>query len=170
MSDVPRNPLKRTMPPKLVIPSEAELPREPEATPRTFRFKPTEFERANTPSDNTPGNTPIDVKQHFRRAAAPKSPAAGLTQAKAENEVHAMLRANLAKAEAKGLNAVRAQPRRTSRRTRDYWLLLIGGNLLVIGLLCVMSKNVMTLAFGFSAMVFCSLALTWIMWGVLDDY
>ena len=80
-----------------------------------------------------------------------------------------MLRENVAREKALGLNEVIPR-RRPSRRKRDYWLLLVGGNLLVLGAVSVMQRNIVTLAFGFSAMVFCSLALTWIMWVVLDDY
>lgn len=141
-------------------------PPEPEPPHREFRFKPSEFESANRPADATPDNAPIDVSQHLRQAGPPSSSAPVNT----ENEVHAILRANVARAEAKGLNQVIPQPRRPSRRQRDFWLLLTGVNLLVVGTVAVLHKNVLTMVFGFSAMVFFSLGLVWVMWVVMDDY
>jgi hypothetical protein len=149
---------------------EPHGPPEPEPPRREFHFKPTEFEITNRPADDTPGNAPIDVQQFYRQAGVPSPSPAVPAPVKAENEVHAILRANVAQAEAEGLNKVVPQPRRLSRRKRDYWLLLVGGNLLVVGLVSVLHKNVVTLAFGFGAMIFCSLALTWVTWVVLDDY
>ena len=88
-------------------------PPEPESPRREFRFKPTEFEVTNRPADGTPGNAPIDVTQLYRQAnASPVAPS------QTENEVHAMLRANLAKDAAKGLNEVIPARRRLSRRRR----------------------------------------------------
>lgn len=149
---------------------EPHGPPEPESPRREFQFKPTEFETTNRPADDTPGNASIDVQQIHRQATPPSSPPVAPAPKPAENEVHAILRANLAQANAKGQNEVIPESRRPSRRKRDYWLLLVGGNLAVAGAVSLMHKNVVTLAFGFSAMVFCSLALTWVMWVVLDDY
>lgn len=148
---------------------EPEGPPAPEPPPREFKLKPTQFERVNRPADATPGNAPIDVQQLYRQAnASPPRPSAP-PPATAKNDVHAILRANLEEAKAKGLYDVIPQ-RRTSRRKRDFWVLLIGGNVLMLGALAVMHRNPVTLVFGFSAMVFCSLALTWVMWFVMDDY
>jgi hypothetical protein len=149
---------------------EPHGPPEPEPPRREFHFKPTEFETTNRPADDTPGNAPIDVQQLYRQAGARPPPPAANAPVKAENEVHAILRANVAQAEAKGLNEVIPQPRRPSRRKRDFWLLLAGGNLLVVGTVGVLHKNVITVIFGFSAMVFFSLGLIWVMWVVMDDY
>ena len=149
---------------------EPHGPPEPEPPRREFRFKPTEFEVANRPADDTPANAPIDVTQLYRQANAPAPVPGAVAPSQAENQVHAVLRANLAKDEAKGLNAVVPQARRPSRRKRDFWLLFIGGNLLVAGTVGVLNKNAVTLIFGFSAIVFFSLGLIWVMWVVMDDY
>jgi hypothetical protein len=145
-------------------------PPEPEPPRREFRFKPTEFEVANRPADDTPGNAPIDVQQLHRQAKAPSPAPGAVAPSQAENQVHAMLRANLAKDAARGLNEVIPARRRLSRRKRDFWLILIGGNLLVVGIVLFLGINAMTLAFGFVAMAVLSIILTWIMWFVLDDY
>lgn len=138
----------------------------PEPPSRTFQFKPTAFEVSNRPAGETPADQPIDVHQLNRLAGPPPPPVA----APAENEVHAILRANLARAQAKGENDVMLPPRRPSRRQRDFWLLFIGGNLLAAGAVGVLHRNVVTVVFGFSAMVFFSLGLIWVMWFVMDDY
>jgi hypothetical protein len=145
-------------------------PPEPEPPRREFRFKPTEFEVANRPADDTPGNAPIDVTQLYRQATKPPVAPGTAAPRPAENEVHAMLRANLAKEEAKGLNTVLPQVRRLSRRKRDFWLILTGGNVLVVGIVLLLGINAMTLAFGFVAMAVLSIILTWIMWFVFDNY
>ena len=69
-----------------------------------------------------------------------------------------------------GENAIILPPRRPSRRKRDFWLLFIGGNLLAAATVGGLHKNVVTVVFGFSAMVFFSLGLIWVMWFVMDDY
>ena len=145
-------------------------PPEPEPPRREFRFKPAAFESANRAVDPTLGDFPIDVKNLNRQAAPSSPPPAASAPPPAENEIHAILRANLARDQAKGENEVVPQNRRPSRRKRDFWLLLIGGNLLVAGTVGVLQKNVVTVVFGFSAMVFFSLGLIWVMWVVMDDY
>jgi hypothetical protein len=143
-------------------------PPEPEPPRREFRFKPPEFDVANRPVKATPTDAPIDVHQ-LHRLARPPPPTAD-APAPAENEIHAILRANLARAEAKGEHELILEPRPPSRRKRDFWLLLIGGNLVVAGAVGGLHKNVITVVFGFSAMVFFSLGLIWVMWFVMDDY
>ena len=57
-----------------------------------------------------------------------------------------------------------------SRRKRDYWLLLIGGNLAIIGLVGLFQLNPVTVVFGFAGVIILTVSLTWIMWFVMDDY
>jgi hypothetical protein len=153
MSDAPSNPPG---------PSGGEHPR------RELRLKPPEFERANRPADAFGDNAAIDTRQLYREANARSRPTAA--PAKADNEVHAILRDNLARANAQGLNEVIPQRRRPSRRKRDYWLMLAGGNLLVVGAVLALHANAVTLIFGLSAVVLFTLGLTWVMWAVMDDY
>jgi hypothetical protein len=146
-------------------PSDSDPPETPKPA---FRFKPTEFERANRPLGE-PDKTPaIDVRDLYQHANAVS--AASPQPARVENEVHAILRANLVQADEAGLNAVELTPQRASRRKREYWLLLVGGNLLIAALVFGLSRNVVVLVFAGSGMIFYSLALTWIMWMVMDDY
>ncbi len=145
-------------------------PPPPDPPPREFKLKPTEFERVNRPADATPGNAPIDVRQLYKQANASPPLQKASPPPAAENDVHAILRANVDEAKAQGHYDVIPERQRVSRRTRDFWMLLIGGNVLMVGALAVLHRNPVTLVFGFSAMVFCSLALTWVMWFVMDDY
>lgn len=141
-------------------------PPAPEPPRRDFRFKPAEFEQTNRAADAAPGPAPLDVRQ-LNRAAGPPTSSAPVNN---ENEVHAILRANAARAQARGANAVILQPRRPSRRKRDYWMLLVGGNLLIVALVFGLHPNVVTVVFGFSGVIFFSLGLSWVMWVVMDDY
>ena len=143
-------------------------PPEPENPRREFRLKPPEFERANRPADAFGDNAPVDVQQILREANARRPPPTA--PGPAENDVHAMLRDNAARARAQGLNEVIPQRRRPSRRKRDYWLMLVGGNLLVVGAVLGLHSNVVTLIFGLSAVILFTLGLTWVMWAVMDDY
>jgi hypothetical protein len=143
-------------------------PQDPENPRREFRFKPPEFEPDNRPAELHGSNAPIDVSQHYRLASRP-APAPG-TAVKAENEVHAILRANVARAEAKGLNQVVPGRRRPSRRKRDYWTMLAGGNLLVGGVMLAAHNSIPMLVLGLSGAVLFSVGLTWMMWFVMDDY
>ncbi len=145
-------------------------PEEPEAPRRTFRFKPTEFERTNRPLDGTDDTTAIDARIVNRQAnltpadlRAPKAPVA-------DNEVHAILRSNVAHANEDALNATLLRERPPSRRKRDYWTLLIGCNLLIAGFVMLIDRSIGTLVFAGAGMILLSVALTWIMWFVMDDY
>ncbi|MDB6167512.1 MAG: hypothetical protein JWM88_376 [Verrucomicrobia bacterium] len=142
-------------------------PEPPEPPRREFRFKPTTFERAN-PATGAENNPPIDVRDIFRQASAgPPKPRA--TPDPAANEVHDILRANLARENETGRNDVAPEPRRASRRKRDYWFLLLGGYLL-FAIIAVISRNYVVLVFGGAGMILYTLGVTWIMWHVMDDY
>ena len=145
-------------------------PPEPETPRRVIPSKPPGFERVNRPVDENQGSAPIDVKQLYRQAGSPAPAPGAVAPSKADNEVHAILRANVARAKTQGLNSVIPQRRRPSRRQRDFWLLFIGGNLLVVMVVAELHRNVVTLVFGLSAIVFFSLGLIWVMWVVMDDY
>ena len=62
------------------------------------------------------------------------------------------------------------KPRKLSRRTRDYWLILVSGYLGVAAIVFWMGPNAMTLAFGFVAILVITVVTTWIMRFVIDDY
>jgi hypothetical protein len=88
----------------------------------------------------------------------------------APTDVYQVLRDNLARENAAGLNVVKPVPPRRSRRRRDFWLVLIGGNLAIMASVGFTSINVMTVIYGFAGVILLSSGLIWIMWFVMDDY
>lgn len=104
---------------------------------KLYGFKPKEFERAN------PG-----------AGSASQDP----------NDVRAVLRENLERANAAGLNdVVFATPRR-SKRKRDYIFAMIAGNMALA--IC----TVISPLFGGAGLVIYNVGITWVVWGVMDDY
>jgi hypothetical protein len=144
------------------MPEESDPPR------KFYGLKEAEFEAVNERSDR---GQRIDVREHFQNAAG----LSGLPVPKPapkENDVHAMLRDNLAHADAAGLNELADKPQRPSRRKRDYWFLMIGGNA-VLALLfasAVKDGNAFMMAFSAAGIGALSAGITWIMWFVMDDY
>lgn len=152
---------------------------------KVYQLKPKEFERVNTivpgapatPANAAPDPGPqaapagkIDVRQLAQQASTGGPLLANNAPANRANDVHAMLQGNHARANAAGLNDVPERPRGPSRRKRDYWLSLVGGNLAIVVTLLVCGFNVVSGMFAFGGMVFFSAGLTWIMWFVMDDY
>jgi len=147
---------------------------------RFFQLKPKAFEAVNdvpaAPAPPAPDPDPagraanppapagrIDVRDLFAAATTP-GPLLGGSRSTAKNEVHAMLSENHARAEAAGLNAVTVRARRPSRRKRDFWLLLVGGNaVLAVGM-------VLQPIIAIAGVVLYNVSLLWIMWFVMDDY
>ena len=116
---------------------------EPPRPPLTF--KPKEFERVNpAPS------------------GGPPPPA---------NDIFAIQREIRAREIASGMDELKpvGTPRR-SRRRRDYWLLLLGGNGAIIGLAALVGFNPMTIVYAFAGVVLWTVGLTWVMWFVMGDY
>lgn len=186
------------------MPDESDPPR------KHYQLKPKEFESVNHPPregaaspgisgtpDSGPGEADhgrIDVREIFRQANRPGKALQKNASGREENEVHAMLRENLARADAAGLNEV-APVKVFHRRKRDFIVLLILGNgfiavvyaiELVIGfqVQCLAARmpfefwNLMRSAFTNPAvfalpvagMVFFSAAVAWLMYGMMDDY
>lgn len=106
--------------------------------PRKFYgFKPKEFDRANPDA---------------RRASHDP------------NDVRAVLRENLHRANEAGLNDVVFAPPRRSKRKRDYIFAMIVGNMALA--IC----TIISPLFGGAGIVIYNVGITWVMWGVMDDY
>jgi hypothetical protein len=168
---------------------------DPSDPPRKFYdLKPKEFERVNAPvagrsassapatppssppvSPPTPrpldSSKPIDVRELFREASTP-GPVLSKGPRNDLNEVHAVLRDNLARANEAGLNEVPLRPKRPSWRKRDYILLMIGANA-VLAFLAIgffRSGNVIGFVSAMAGIGMLSASITWVMWFVMDDY
>ena len=125
------------------MPDEADPPR------KTYGFKPKEFERVNAPRPE--GET------------APTPPAA--------NDVFAIREEIRRREITAGMDVLKPTgPRPPGRRRRDYWMLLIGGNALLLGVAAVVGLNVMTGAFALGGAILFTLGLTWVMWFVMGRY
>jgi hypothetical protein len=156
--------------------------------PRKFyQLKPTEFERMNRPpGESLPAQQPdspvapeaidrtaperIEVRDLVRHGAT-GVPLLGANQpANRANDVHTMLQENLAKADAAGLNEVTPRRRRPSRRKRDYFLLLIPINAFFAFWAFGPWANAVTFVYGIGGIALFTAGLSWVMWGVMDDY
>lgn len=125
----------------------AETPATP---PRKFEFKPKAFERVNEPRPEA-------------AADAVPPPAA--------NDVFAIRQELRAREIAAGFDELKPTERpRSTKRRRDYWLLLLAGNAAIVGTAALVGANVMTVVYAFAGVVLYSLGLTWTMWVVMDRY
>lgn len=144
------------------MPDESDPPR------KFYDFKEAEFDAVNKQADHQPR---IDVREHLQSATG----LSGLPipkPAPKENDVHALIRDNVARADAAGLNELTPQAKRPSRRKRDYWFLMIGGNafLALLFASAVKDGNAFMMAFSAAGIGALSAGVTWIMWFVMDDY
>lgn len=87
-----------------------------------------------------------------------------------EHDVFAMLQQNREVEKQIGKDHIVVPEKPKSRRKRDYWLVTIGANLLLVGLVAVARFNPISLVYGFAGLIIFNLSFTWIMWFVLDDY
>ncbi len=139
----------------------------PSPAPRSFRLKAREFTVDNVPISTPTSFEPTDVREHFQAAAGalltPIPPTA-------KNDVHDLLAANLAAAQAAGLNDVKPVGRRPSRRLRDYLLVAVPVNLTIAGVALFFHSSPVVLVFALAGFVMFNLRLAWSMWVVMDDY
>ena len=116
-----------------------------------------------------PSDDPPPVKHTLTTAKFEAVNAPTATPTPAPTDVYQVLQDNLAHENAAGMNVVKPVPPRPSRRKRDFWLVLIGGNLAIMASVGFTSINVMTVIYGFAGVILLSSGLTWIMWFVMDD-
>lgn len=142
---------------------------EPDPPRKNYGFKEREFKRDNAPTGSVP--PPPTVKELAMMAGPVTASPKGATGPKADdpNDVFATLQHNRAVEQQLGADAVEIRKIK-SRRIRDFWMLLIGGNLLIVGSVVVLGPNVVTVMFGFGGVILFSISLTWIMWQVMGRY
>jgi len=107
-----------------------------------FELKPKPFEMVNAPLSQEPSE-PIQVEKILR------------DNLKIGNEAKPF---------------VLDLEKKTSRRKRDYILLMVGGNAVILLLFSFLPHDPLVRLFGWSAVGLFSLAVTWVMWGVMDNY
>jgi hypothetical protein len=147
---------------------------DPDPPRQNYGFKQREIETVNAPTNEPQPLPPVRVQDLINHAVAPAKPGAvpqpsPLAQ---DNEVHAMLRANVARDNAAGLNELIPLEKRPSRRRRDFWFLIISGNLLLgsLALACGAAGNPMVFVCSVGGIGMISASLYWVMFHIMDDY
>src|SRR5581483_7471813 len=112
------------------------MPEENDPPRKVYQLKPRVFDAINElpkgPEQVAPLPLPvppspegkIEIRDIYRQAATSGPLLSTQVKPVVPNEVHTILRDNLAHANAAGLNDLAPKPRRKSRRKRDYWLLM----------------------------------------------
>lgn len=147
---------------------------DPDPPRQNYGFKPREIETVNAPTNQSQPLPPVRVQDLINHAVAPPKPGAvakpsPLAQ---DTDVHAMLRANVARDNAAGLNDLIPLEERPSKRKRDFWFLVLAGNLL-LGLSVVASGglgNPVVFASGIGGMGMLTAGLYWVMFHIMDKY
>ncbi len=81
-------------------------------------------------------------------------------------DVRDILQENLRKTTEKPIDTERT----SSRRNRDYVIVVIAGNLLLTGLFLLGSRNAVSVIFFISGLTVFNAALAWVMFAVISDY
>ncbi|MBX3736856.1 MAG: hypothetical protein KF715_09220 [Candidatus Didemnitutus sp.] len=128
------------------------MPDQPDPPRKNYGFKPKEFERVNAPRSEAgePHDTPPPANDVFaiQRELREREIAAGL------DELAPSHRPNW------------------RRRKRDYWvtMILLNGVGLPLAIWGYRTQNAVLFVYCLAGLVIADLALTWIMWVLLDDY
>ena len=135
---------------------------------KNYGFKEREFQRDNRPaSDSQP---PI-CAQDLAKQAGPVTRSVPLPSNAPKpddpNDVLATLDKNRVAEKNSGGDTIDIR-KVSSRRTRDYWLALIGGNIVIA--CAAHSFGGVAMIFGFAGMIIFSIVLTWAMWQVMGKY
>jgi hypothetical protein len=138
---------------------------------KNYDFKERAFKRDNPRASEAP---PVPTAKELaimagHKAAPPAKPDRTAAKAGDPNDIYAVLEQNRVVEQNMGRDVVEIKKKK-SRRKRDYWLVLIGGNLLTAGLVALGRFNPISLIYGVAGVVVFSIGLTWIMWFVVDDY
>ena len=154
--------------PKAASEPQDEVPQQ--AAGKKFAFKEREFRRDNPLSSEA---APMPTAKELAMMAGPVAQhgkaAAGTKKPDDPNDVYAALEKNRAVEKQHGLGAVEIQEIK-SRRKRDYWVLMIGVNLAIVGAVALSGFNIVGVIFGLSGIIVFSLGATWIMWQVMNKY
>ncbi|MEO7598178.1 MAG: hypothetical protein ABIV50_04555 [Opitutus sp.] len=116
-------------------------------------------------ADAEPENRKFELKpKPYEKVNAPIS-----AESSEPIKVESILRDNLAVRET-SRPLVLDLNQKMPRRKRDYLILLIGGNALLLLGISFLPKDPLLHTLGYSALGLYSVALTWLMWAVMDSY
>ena len=144
------------------MPDEVDPPR------KNYGFKERQFQRdEHRASDSQP---PISVQDLAKQAGpvARSGPVSGTAKPGDPNDVYATLEQNRTAEKAAGTDNIEVRKKVTARRTKDYWLMLLGGNALLIVGSAYMGGA--AIVFGLAGVIIYSLGLTWVVWQIMDRY
>ena len=137
--------------------------------PKVYGFKERAFQRDNARASDAP---PVPTAKELAIMAGPVTATPkGATGPKPgdPNDVHALLQHNRAVEKKSGRDEVEIKQVK-SRRRRDYWLLLVSSEML-LGVITWQGRgNAFVFVCALAGMVLVGVALTWIMWQVMDNY
>lgn len=144
---------------------------EPDPPRKQYGFKEREFKRDNRRASSAP---PMPTATDLAKlAGGPVVAGAPKNQQKAgdPNDVHAVLAANREVEKRFGGDEVKFTTT-GSRKKRDYWLVFLALEIVFGGLVAlgVKQSNPFFLVFGLTGMVVFGIAITWIMWHLVDRY
>ena len=146
------------------VPDETDPPR------KNYGFKEREFKRDERPSS---ASRPPVTTQDLAKLAGPVAHSGQnkvfTPKPDDPNDIHAVLQQNRGAEKKFGGDDVEIQVIK-SRRKRDYWFLLITGNLAIVVPCVLLGLNPMTFVFGLAGTIIYSLGLTWVMWQVMGKY
>jgi hypothetical protein len=152
---------------------------EPDPPRKFYQLKPREFEVVNVPSSglapgqqlrSSPPPQKIEVRDLYQQAGTPGPVLAVGEKVAAKNEVHVLLHDNLTRANAAGVNELTYKPKRRSKRTRDYFLVVIPLDVFFGYAAFGHYSNVAMMAYGVAGIIITTLGLGWVMFFVMDDY
>ncbi len=138
--------------------------------PKVYGFRERGFQRDNAAAGAHP---PLPTAKELAVMAGPEAPLAFRAKAGPKsgdpNDVFHVLQQNRAVERKFGKDRIDIKEVK-SRRQREFWLLLVGGNLAIIASVALSSINVITVIFGLAGLIVFSLGLSWVMWQVMDKY
>jgi hypothetical protein len=162
---------------------DAMPPDEQEPPRKFYGLKPKEFERLNKVAGEPaqpdlrpdPGivhteKERIDLRDILHTAAHGAPLLGNNGPVNRENEVHGVLRENHAAANAAGLNTLAPKPKRRSRRTRDYWIVMIPVNGFFAFWAFGPWANPASFVYGIAGMALFTSGFTWVMFFIMEDY
>jgi hypothetical protein len=143
------------------VPDETDPPR------KHYGFKDREFKRDNLTGAEA-GAAP--TAQDLAKMAGPvtrSAPVGGSAKAGDPNDVYAILQQNRAAETKAGGDEVEIRKVRF-RRTRDYWLMLLAGNIVLVG--GGLFFGGAAIVFALAGVIIYSLGLTWVVWQLMSKY
>jgi hypothetical protein len=129
-----------------------------------YQFKAKEFAKLNV--DTTP---PVDHRDLIAAANRGSSTAPGFrppASSQAPATVGEVLKLNREYERQAGLDVLKPMPPASKRRRNDYLMVMIGGNLFFFFVLNALSGP----AVGALMVLFYTIGITWVMYGVMDKY